>query len=163
MRPYTLLPLPASLPLLGLLWTPVAGAATPRLDHAAAPTRQAITLRLDPDQQSYSGAVHIEVRVTSVDEYKKALHGEIPNFIGITEPYEPPTESSDEEWWDRLVYGPPERCIAQIQRDADLGFTEFICWFDVGGLPHETVVRSMRRFAAEVMPAFTGRPAAVTS
>lgn len=23
--------------------------------------------------------------------YKKALHGEIPNFIGITEPYEPPT------------------------------------------------------------------------
>ncbi len=24
-------------------------------------------------------------------KYKKALHGEIPNFVGITEPYEPPT------------------------------------------------------------------------
>jgi adenylylsulfate kinase len=27
----------------------------------------------------------------STGRYKKALHGEIPNFIGITEPYEPPT------------------------------------------------------------------------
>lgn len=27
----------------------------------------------------------------SSGKYKKALHGEIPNFIGITEPYEPPS------------------------------------------------------------------------
>jgi len=27
----------------------------------------------------------------STGRYKKALNGEIPNFIGITEPYEPPT------------------------------------------------------------------------
>jgi adenylylsulfate kinase len=27
----------------------------------------------------------------STGKYKKALHGEIPNFVGITEPYEPPT------------------------------------------------------------------------
>jgi adenylylsulfate kinase len=27
----------------------------------------------------------------STGKYKKALSGEIPNFIGITEPYEPPT------------------------------------------------------------------------
>jgi alkanesulfonate monooxygenase SsuD/methylene tetrahydromethanopterin reductase-like flavin-dependent oxidoreductase (luciferase family) len=82
---------------------------------------------------------------------------------GRNEAYPPPTESSDDEWWDRLVYGPPERCIAQIQRDADLGFSEFIGWFDVGGLPAETVQRSMRRFAAEVMPAFADTGVAVAA
>jgi len=75
---------------------------------------------------------------------------------GRNDAYPPPTESSDDEWWDRLVYGSPERCIAQIKRDADLGFTEFIGWFDVGGLPAATVQESMRRFAAEVMPALEG-------
>jgi len=74
---------------------------------------------------------------------------------GRNEPYPPPIESSDDEWWDRLIYGTPEYCIAQIRRDAELGFSEFIGWFDVGGLPMSTVKRSMRRFAAEVMPAFT--------
>jgi len=72
---------------------------------------------------------------------------------GRNDAYPPPTESSDDEWWDRLVYGPPERCIAQLRRDIEAGFTEFIGWFDVGGLPHATVERSMRRFASEVMPA----------
>ena len=31
------------------------------------------------------------IKRDSTGKYKKALHGEIPNFIGITEPYEPPT------------------------------------------------------------------------
>lgn len=74
---------------------------------------------------------------------------------GRNEAYPPPTEASDEEWWDRLVYGSPERCIAQIRRDVVAGFTDFIAWFDVGGLPAETVRRSMRRFAEEVMPALS--------
>lgn len=74
---------------------------------------------------------------------------------GRNEEYPVPNEPTDDELWDRVVYGPPERCIAQLRRDAEMGFTDFIGWFDVGGLPHETVVRSMRRFATEVMPALT--------
>jgi adenylylsulfate kinase len=31
------------------------------------------------------------IKRDSSGKYKKALHGEIPNFVGITEPYEPPT------------------------------------------------------------------------
>jgi alkanesulfonate monooxygenase SsuD/methylene tetrahydromethanopterin reductase-like flavin-dependent oxidoreductase (luciferase family) len=73
---------------------------------------------------------------------------------GRNEPYPAPNEAPDDEWWDRLIYGTPERCIAQIKRDADLGFSECICWFDIGGLPQATVERSMRKFASEVMPAF---------
>jgi hypothetical protein len=72
---------------------------------------------------------------------------------GRNEEYPVPNEPSDDELWDRLVYGPPERCIAQLRRDIEHGFTDFIGWFDVGGLPHETVKHSMRRFATDVMPA----------
>src|SRR5436190_21167516 len=74
---------------------------------------------------------------------------------GTNEEFPLPNEPTDEELWDRLVYGTPERCVRQVRRLADLGFTHFVGWFDVGGLPHATVVQSMRRFAAEVMPRFS--------
>jgi alkanesulfonate monooxygenase SsuD/methylene tetrahydromethanopterin reductase-like flavin-dependent oxidoreductase (luciferase family) len=60
---------------------------------------------------------------------------------------------SEETWWDRIVYGTPERCIAQIRRQAALGVTDLLAWFDIGGLPAQSVQRSMRLFASEVMPA----------
>ncbi|MDP8923600.1 MAG: LLM class flavin-dependent oxidoreductase [Chloroflexota bacterium] len=77
---------------------------------------------------------------------------------GRNDPWVPADEASDEEWWDRLVYGTPERCIAQLRRDAALGFTDFIGWFDVGGLGSDRVSRSMREFASEVMPALEAIP-----
>lgn len=64
-----------------------------------------------------------------------------------------PGEVSDEEWWGRLAYGPPERVIERLRRDAELGVTDLIGWFDVGGLTAEQVERSMQRFAREVRPA----------
>jgi alkanesulfonate monooxygenase SsuD/methylene tetrahydromethanopterin reductase-like flavin-dependent oxidoreductase (luciferase family) len=75
---------------------------------------------------------------------------------GRNEPYPFEGELSDEEWWDRLVYGTPERCIAQLRRHAEIGITDFLGWFDVGGLDGDTVLRSMRLFAREVMPALAG-------
>ena len=60
---------------------------------------------------------------------------------------------SDEVWWDRIVYGTPERCIRQLRRQAELGVTDCLAWFDIGGLEHSAVERSMRLFASEVMPA----------
>lgn len=67
-----------------------------------------------------------------------------------------PDEVDDDAWFDRLVYGTPERCIAQLRRDADMGATDLLGWFDIGGLPGDEVLRSMRRFATEVMPALAG-------
>jgi alkanesulfonate monooxygenase SsuD/methylene tetrahydromethanopterin reductase-like flavin-dependent oxidoreductase (luciferase family) len=67
---------------------------------------------------------------------------------------------SEAEWWERVVYGPPERCIGQLRRQADLGVTDCLAWFDIGGLPHAAVERSMRLFAAEVMPALAAAPVA---
>jgi alkanesulfonate monooxygenase SsuD/methylene tetrahydromethanopterin reductase-like flavin-dependent oxidoreductase (luciferase family) len=62
-------------------------------------------------------------------------------------------EVSEHSWWERVVYGTPERCVAQLRRQADQGVTDFLAWFDIGGIPAEQVQRSMRLFAAEVMPA----------
>ena len=75
---------------------------------------------------------------------------------GRNEEQTSPDEVSDEEWWGRLAYGPPERCIERLRRDAELGVTDLIAWFDVGGLPFEKVERSMRLYAREVMPALAG-------
>ncbi len=62
-------------------------------------------------------------------------------------------ETTEEAWWERVVYGTPERCIAQLRRQADQGVTDFLAWFDIGGLPAAQVQQSMRLFATEVMPA----------
>ncbi len=60
---------------------------------------------------------------------------------------------SEDTWWDRIIYGTPEWCIAQMRRQAESGVTDLLAWFDIGGLPAESVQRSMRLFANEVMPA----------
>jgi len=62
-------------------------------------------------------------------------------------------ELSEEQWWDRVVYGTPERCVAQLRRQADQGVTDFLAWFDIGGIPAEEVQRSMTLFATKVIPA----------
>ena len=65
-------------------------------------------------------------------------------------------ELDDDGWWQRLAYGTPDQVADRLQRDVDMGFTDLVGWFDVGGLPSDEVVRSMRMFAREVMPAVKG-------
>jgi alkanesulfonate monooxygenase SsuD/methylene tetrahydromethanopterin reductase-like flavin-dependent oxidoreductase (luciferase family) len=53
-----------------------------------------------------------------------------------------------------LVIGTPDTCIRQIRRLQELvGITHFNCSFWFGDLEHARVLRSMERFAREVMPA----------
>jgi hypothetical protein len=55
----------------------------------------------------------------------------------------------------RNCYGNPDQVIKAIeaaQRNFD--FDIFSSTFNYGGLPHEDVLRAMRLFAKEVMPAF---------
>jgi alkanesulfonate monooxygenase SsuD/methylene tetrahydromethanopterin reductase-like flavin-dependent oxidoreductase (luciferase family) len=55
----------------------------------------------------------------------------------------------------RNIYGDPVRCIELMHRTRHyFDFDVFGMQFAFGGLPHAEVVRSMRRFAEEVMPAF---------
>lgn len=55
----------------------------------------------------------------------------------------------------RNVYGTPDECIEAIKRTiANYDFDVFSSAFNVGGIPHEQIKKSMRLFAKEVMPAF---------
>lgn len=66
-------------------------------------------------------------------------------------------ELNDEQIWDQLFYGTPDQVIEKIRGQQATGMTDFLSWFDIGGLPNEAVLRSMRLFAREVMPAFADR------
>ena len=61
----------------------------------------------------------------------------------------------EDTWWDRIVYGTPEWCVSQMRRQSEIGVTDALAWFDIGGVPAEAVQRSMRLFAHEVIPALT--------
>ena len=55
----------------------------------------------------------------------------------------------------RNVYANPDQCIKVIQNSiAHYDFDIFSTTFFYGGIPHEAVLRSMRLFTREVMPAF---------
>jgi alkanesulfonate monooxygenase SsuD/methylene tetrahydromethanopterin reductase-like flavin-dependent oxidoreductase (luciferase family) len=65
---------------------------------------------------------------------------------------EPPLETLMRDW---MTVGTPEEVYAQICRYRDkVGITHFNCSFWSGDMPQDKVLRSMERFATEVMPAF---------
>jgi len=67
-----------------------------------------------------------------------------------------PNEPDIDDLLDRfLVIGTPDTVIRQIKRVQDVvGITHFNCSFWFGDLEHARVLRSMERFARDVMPAF---------
>ena len=72
--------------------------------------------------------------------------GQTPDYWG--------NDYFDDTFFDDGRPRPTPGYCTDVWFDAALGFTDFIGWFDVGGLPAATVETSMRRFAAEVMPRF---------
>ena len=71
-------------------------------------------------------------------------------------PVPAPSEPSVDDLLDRfLVIGTPDTCVRQIQRIREaVGITHFNCSFWFGDVEHARVLRSMERFAREVLPAF---------
>lgn len=60
---------------------------------------------------------------------------------------------------NRAVIGTPEECARRIERlAADFGLTHLIFEVFFGGMPHERVLRTLERFAREVMPHFDHEP-----
>jgi alkanesulfonate monooxygenase SsuD/methylene tetrahydromethanopterin reductase-like flavin-dependent oxidoreductase (luciferase family) len=65
---------------------------------------------------------------------------------------EPPLDALMRDW---MTFGTPDEVAAQIARFRDqVGITHFNCSFWSGDMPQDKVLRSMERFAAEVMPRF---------
>jgi alkanesulfonate monooxygenase SsuD/methylene tetrahydromethanopterin reductase-like flavin-dependent oxidoreductase (luciferase family) len=62
-------------------------------------------------------------------------------------------ERYDEDFWDGLFYGDPDRLIAKYRDLAEAGCTFASCWMMSGGMPHEKLMRSVRLMGQEVIPA----------
>ena len=75
---------------------------------------------------------------------------------GRAVPVPAPTEPDVDDLLDRyLVVGTPDTVVRQIRRiEALVGITHFNCSFWLGDLEQARVLRSMERFARDVMPAF---------
>jgi len=63
---------------------------------------------------------------------------------------------------DGVVFGTPDAVVNQVvEHWTTLGVSEFLAWFDFGGLPIEKAEASIRLFAQEVMPAVREQTSAV--
>ena len=55
----------------------------------------------------------------------------------------------------QMIFGGPDTCVRKIEQlHRDGGVNYIIAWMNFGGMPHEEVMRSMKRFAYRVLPAF---------
>jgi alkanesulfonate monooxygenase SsuD/methylene tetrahydromethanopterin reductase-like flavin-dependent oxidoreductase (luciferase family) len=52
------------------------------------------------------------------------------------------------------LYGPPDRVAEQVAALRDAGAHHVLCQMSLGYLPHATIMASMRRFGADVIPRF---------
>ena len=82
------------------------------------------------------------------NHYERVEYGNAIPVAGQTEP------GIDDLLERFLVIGTPDTCIRQIRRLRELvGITHFNCSFWFGDMEQARVLRSMERFAQEVMPA----------
>jgi alkanesulfonate monooxygenase SsuD/methylene tetrahydromethanopterin reductase-like flavin-dependent oxidoreductase (luciferase family) len=62
-------------------------------------------------------------------------------------------ERYDDDFWQGLYYGDPNRLIAKYRALSDAGCTFASCWMMSGGMPHQKLMRSVRLMGQEVIPA----------
>ncbi len=56
---------------------------------------------------------------------------------------------------DEMIFGSPDTCAARIEElNRRAGVNYILCWMNFGGMPQDQVLRSMRRFAHQVIPRF---------
>jgi alkanesulfonate monooxygenase SsuD/methylene tetrahydromethanopterin reductase-like flavin-dependent oxidoreductase (luciferase family) len=61
-----------------------------------------------------------------------------------------PVEEYDNE--DMIIVGDVDKCIRKMQKYADLGVDQLLCYVQFGQLPHEGVMRSIELLGKEVIP-----------
>jgi alkanesulfonate monooxygenase SsuD/methylene tetrahydromethanopterin reductase-like flavin-dependent oxidoreductase (luciferase family) len=58
------------------------------------------------------------------------------------------------------AYGTPEDCIRYVQRLADAGADEILFLFQMGGIPHDVIMETIRNIGEKVIPHFRAQAAA---
>ena len=105
----------------------------------------------DADARAAAEEARWNMRVTlSLRNHYERVEG------GRAVPIPAPKEPDVDDLLDRfLVIGTPDTCIRQIKRVQEMvGITHFNCSFWFGDLKQSKILKSMRLFAEEVMPAF---------
>ena len=76
-------------------------------------------------------------------------------------------EPSLDEMVDNYIIGDVETCIEKILHDHEvMGHTNILCNLQLGGVPHDRVMRTMEALATDIMPAVDkalGQPSAVAA
>ena len=92
---------------------------------------------------------NMRVTLSLRNQYERVEQG---HAIPVPAPKEPDTDDLLDRF---LVVGTPDTVIRQITRVRELvGISHFNCSFWFGDLEHARVMRSMERFARELLPAF---------
>src|SRR5262249_11858285 len=92
---------------------------------------------------------NMRVTLSLRNHYERVEHG---RAIPVRAPKEPDIDDLLDRF---LVIGTPDTVIRQIKRVEEVvGITHCNCSFWFGDLEHTRVMRSMERFAREVLPAF---------
>lgn len=83
-------------------------------------------------------------------------YAQVDRGRAVAVPLPPDREPTTQDILDRLaVIGTPDQCIKQLRRVQEImGTDHFNCSFWFGDLGQDRILRSMRLFAEEVMPAF---------
>jgi len=92
---------------------------------------------------------NMRVTLSLRNGYERVEHG---RAIPVPAPNEPDVDALLDRY---LLIGTPDTVVRQLQRIVDkVGISHFNCSFWFGDLDQQRVLKSMQRFAAEVMPAF---------
>jgi hypothetical protein len=55
---------------------------------------------------------------------------------------------------ERAIFGEPSYCLERLQHIREgLGVQRVMAWMNIGGMPHDQVIGSMRLFAERILPA----------
>ena len=108
-------------------------------EQARADSKPALDWNLDMIQWRRTFDTGSEVW-DKIDDYRKTRTELPPSYDYLVE--------------NRAFIGTPDQVIAKIQGLRDQGIEYFGCNFSFGGMPQDKVLKSMRLFAKEVMPAF---------
>jgi alkanesulfonate monooxygenase SsuD/methylene tetrahydromethanopterin reductase-like flavin-dependent oxidoreductase (luciferase family) len=101
-------------------------------------------------------------------------------FAKLREYFSPPREVFDKAvaagkkipyyWWENpdwdyifenrmVICGDPDECIRQIEAFEDAGITRILAQFQVGGMPHDKVMRALGLWGEYVLPYFAKKGA----
>jgi len=141
----------ARLTEFGKLFAKVIEEAKPARKPHVGVQRAVYVAESDADAREAAEQARWNMRVTlSLRAQKEKV--EAGRAIAIPGDNEPDIEDLIENY---LLIGKPETCIRQIKRLQEaVGMTHFNCSFWLGDMDQKRVLRSMERFAKDVMPAF---------